>query len=87
MVELGSLKILERQRRRELRRERPDAGQRAGIAVNPETGESAPEKVDEIASVAAPRIEYACAAIEPAPQDLIEEIDVDLAERGSHLVT
>ncbi len=38
------------------------------------------QQVDQIAAIAAPGIEHALPPIEAAAQDLIEEVDVDIAE-------
>ena len=38
------------------------------------------QQVDQIAAVAAPGIEHALPRIEAPAQDLIEEVDVDIAE-------
>jgi hypothetical protein len=53
-----------------------------GIAIETEAREAAPKKVHEIPAVPAAGIENATPAIEAAPQQLIEEIDVDVAKQG-----
>jgi hypothetical protein len=56
-----------------------------GLAVHPEAREALLQKVDQVAAVSASRIEYPAARVEPSAKDLIEEVDVDVAELGSKL--
>jgi hypothetical protein len=44
-----------------------------------------PKEIPQIAAVAAPGVEYTPSAIEPAAKELIEEVDIDLAELRSEL--
>jgi hypothetical protein len=44
---------------------------------------AAPEQVAQVPSIAATRVEYPRPSVEPAFQELIEQIDVDVAELAS----
>ena len=69
-------------------------GHRAGVLVDRVNLEPAREKIRQVASGAAARVEHAPPRVETAPQQLIEQVDVDLPElraqlgggrrRGSH---
>ena len=71
--------------RKSSRRAHADALDRRRIAIDPEAAEAAAEQVHEVAAVAAAGIEHARPAIETAAQQLIEQVDVDLAERRVQL--
>jgi hypothetical protein len=50
------------------------------LAIDSVALEAVLKQVDEIAAIAASGIEYARSRIETPAQDLIEEVDVDIAE-------
>ena len=68
------------------RREPPGDGthrrERAGIGVDAEDLEAVPEEVDEVAAAAAAGVEDAHARRDASAEQLIEDVDVDLAELG-----
>ena len=55
------------------------------VAIDTETGEAVLEKEDEVATVPAAGVEHTTPAIEMSPCELVEEVDVDVAEGGSQL--
>ena len=59
--------------------DRPWIGVDAGDVV------AVPEEVDEIAAAAAARVDDAHAGCDPSTKELIEEIDIDLAELGHQI--
>ena len=80
VVELGHLEILRRQPRRKGRGECSNARDGGAFPIDAEAGEAVAEKVDQIASIARAGVHHSGAAVEAALQNLIEEVDVDLAE-------
>jgi hypothetical protein len=67
-------------------RQTPNLRDRPFVLVHPEAIEAAAQEVDQVSAIATSGIEYAASRIEPAFQDLVEEIDVDLAERRAELL-
>ena len=55
------------------------------VAIDTETGEAVLEEEDEVATVPAAGIEHTTPAIEVSPCELVEEVDVDVAECGPQL--
>ena len=72
--------------RSQSRRQLTEPADRRRVAVHAKTGEAGSQKVDEIAAVAAPRVEYTRPVVEPPPEELVEQIDVDAAEPGAEFV-
>ena len=60
---------------------------RGGILVHAETREAMLQEVDQIPAVAAPGVEHTRTRVEPAAKNLIEEVDVDVAELRSQFAT
>ena len=79
-IERGDGKVGRRQLRREPRRRLLHQLNRGGILVHAEAGEAVLQEVDQVPAVAAAGVEHARAGVEPAAKNLIEEIDVDVAE-------
>ena len=73
-------KVVGRQRRRQARRERAHVADRVGIRVDAVDVAALAQQVDEVAAAAAARVEHAIARGDPAAQQLIEQIDVDVSE-------
>src|SRR6185503_10546627 len=59
-----------------------DGGDGVGALVHAPDVEPVPHQVEEVASVAAAGIKDAHAVLDPAPVQLIEHVDVDVAELG-----
>jgi hypothetical protein len=55
-------------------------GDRGGVAVDRERVEPASEQVEEIPPGATASVEHPPAHVEPSPQQLIEDVDVDVAD-------
>ena len=55
------------------------------LPVDAEAREAVAQEIDQIAAITHPGIEHPRAVIEAALQNLIEEVDVDLAELGSEV--
>ena len=86
-IDGGLNEVLRRQLRREPGRRLPDHLNGAGVLVYAVAGEAVPKQIDQIPAVAAPGIEHAATRIEAAAHDLIEEVDVDVAELRAQLAT
>src|SRR5262245_3932957 len=56
------------------------ARDRRGIGVVAGHRPAAAEQIDKVAALSTARVEHTHAGPDPAPQKLIEEVDVDLAE-------
>jgi hypothetical protein len=67
----------------ERRRHPSHRSYRSGIRVDAEQFVSRLKEIDEVAALAAPRIEDAHTRTDPATQQLIEQVDVDVAELRS----
>jgi hypothetical protein len=61
------------------------APDRVRLAVDAIAVEAVPQEVDQIAAVTASGIEHAAARVESASQDLVEQVDVDVAELQAEL--
>ena len=85
MRKVADLEVLRRQLRRQRGRKPAHPGIASGSASTAETLESVPEKIGQVASVAAAGVEHPAAPIEPAAEQLIEQIDIDVAELGAKL--
>lgn len=57
-----------------------DMGHTGGVGVESEDFAALPEEIDEVASVAAAGVEDAQAGGDVAAEDLVEDVDIDLAE-------
>src|SRR5262249_54384023 len=79
-IELALPEIARRQRRRDLRRERARVCDRGGVAVDAETGKAPAQEISKVPAGTASGVEDAGSAVEPSPQQLVEQIDGDLAE-------
>jgi hypothetical protein len=67
----------------ERRRHPSHRSYRISIRVDAEQFVSRPKEIDEVPALAAPRIEYAHTRTDPATQQLIEQVNVDVAELRS----
>jgi len=80
LIDGAGLEVFCRQAGIERLRELADVADSGGISVEGEDFASLAKKVDEIATVAATGVEDAHGGGDVAAQELIEDVDVDLAE-------
>ena len=80
MVETANREVVRRQRRRMERRQLPDARDGRCLSIDAVAFETVPQEVHEVAAVAAPCVEHPAAPIKASARDLVEQVDVDLAE-------
>src|SRR5688572_7559910 len=85
VFQVSDLEVSGRQRRREHRRQLADACDRRLVPIDAVTVESTAQEVHEIAPVAAACVEHTPPRIEAPSEDLIEQVDVDLAEPRAQL--
>jgi len=85
VIELADLEVPGRKPRRKGRGKPLHARDRCALPVEAETREAVAQKIDQIASIACAGVHHSAAAVEAPLQNLIEEIDVDLAELRSEV--
>ena len=80
LLDCAGLEIFGRQGGREHRGKLADVGDPFGVAIEGEDLAALAQQVDEVATVAAAGVEDPHAGLNIAAQNLIEDIDIDLAE-------
>ena len=77
------MNLVERQRRIQRGHELAHRANRRRIGVHGPHIEAAPQEIRKVAPGAAARVEHTLTMVESAAEELIEQIDVDLAELRS----